>query len=64
MMKQLTLNGWISWLMFCCKHPGMDRVSMVINKWDTYLSLELPDIEVKCSLQLQQQLSDILGSKP
>ncbi|MDX9803254.1 MAG: OB-fold nucleic acid binding domain-containing protein, partial [Dehalococcoidales bacterium] len=44
------------------KHPGDDRVGMIINNGSRIYHMDLPDTEVKYSSKLQKQLAEILGT--
>jgi DNA polymerase-3 subunit alpha len=45
------------------KHPGMDRVNMIVNNGVRTYKMELPDTEVNYTPQLHQKLVKILGEK-
>ncbi|MDD3264420.1 MAG: DNA polymerase III subunit alpha [Dehalococcoidales bacterium] len=45
------------------KHPGDDRVGMIINNGSRIYHMDLPDTEVKYSSKLQKQLAEILGTQ-
>jgi hypothetical protein len=45
------------------KHPGEDRVRMVINGDEEAVKVELPEMRIQYSPRLHQQLAELVGEE-